>query len=146
MGVYFPSAGGIQNVKLHRSGEDYLKTILILQNKNGCVRSTDVAEHLKVSKASVSRAMKLLCEGGFLTMGEHKKLHLTALGVNIAEEICERHRILNDLLLSLGVEPAVAELDACRIEHVVSRETLEKVKSFCSKPGFGMASVQASTA
>jgi len=132
-------------VKLHRSGEDYLKTILILRNENGIVRSTDVASHLKISKASVSRAMKLLCEGGFLTMEEHKQLHLTELGASVAEEIYERHRIVKELLLSIGVPAAVAEQDACRIEHVISKETLEKVKAFSSKPSFVRLPVQAST-
>ncbi len=117
-------------MKLHRSGEDYLKTILILQKKNGSVRSMDVVEQLRVSKASVSRAMKLLCEGGFLTMDQSKLLHLTPLGASAAEEIYERHRVLNEVLLSLGVTPAVAERDACRIEHVISGETIEKVKAF----------------
>ena len=120
-------------MKLHRSGEDYLKTILILQNTNGCASSTDVAEHLKVSKASVSRAMKLLCEGWFLTMDQHKQLHLTPLGASVAEEIYERHRILRQLLLSIGVGPDIAEQDACRIEHVISRETLERVKALCTQ-------------
>ena len=133
-------------MKLHRSGEDYLKTILILRNENGVVRSTDVASHLKISKASVSRAMKLLCEGGFLTMEEHKQLHLTELGASVAEEILERHCILMELLLSIGVPAAVAEQDACRIEHVISRETLEKVKAFSEKPSFVRIPVQASTA
>ena len=133
-------------MKLHRSGEDYLKTILILRNTNGIVRSTDVASYLKISKASVSRAMKLLCEGGFLTMEEHKQLHLTELGASVAEEIYERHRILNELLISIGVPAPVAEQDACRIEHVISRETLEKVKAFSEKPSFVRIPVQASTA
>ena len=132
-------------MKLHRSGEDYLKTILILRKQNGIVRSTDVASHLKISKASVSRAMKLLCEGGFLTMEEHKQLHLTELGASVAEEIYERHRILNELLISIGVPAPVAEQDACRIEHVISKETLEKVKAFSSKPSFVRLPVQAST-
>lgn len=132
-------------MKLHRSGEDYLKTILILRKQNGVVRSTDVASHLKISKASVSRAMKLLCEGGFLTMEEHKQLHLTELGASVAEEIYERHRILNELLISIGVPVPVAEQDACRIEHVISKETLEKVKAFSSKPSFVRLPVQAST-
>ena len=117
-------------MKLHRSGEDYLKTILILRNENGVVRSTDVASHLKISKASVSRAVKLLCEGGFLTMDPRKRLHLTPLGESVAEEIYERHRILNELLISIGVPPAVAEQDACRIEHDISRETFEKLKEY----------------
>ncbi len=133
-------------MKLHRSGEDYLKTILILRNQNGIVRSTDVAENLKVSKASVSRAMKLLCEGGFLTMDPHKQLHLTPLGASVAEEIYERHRILNELLLSIGVPPAVAEQDACRIEHVISRETLERVKSLCTQRDGTMLPAQPVTA
>ena len=115
---------------LHRSGEDYLKAIFVLQQENGCVRSLDVAERLKVTKPSVSRAVKLLCEGGFLTIDQRKLLHLTPLGASAAEEIYERHRVLNEVLLSLGVTPAVAEQDACRIEHVISRETIEKVKAF----------------
>ena len=133
-------------MKLHRSGEDYLKTILILRNENGIVRSTDVASYLKISKASVSRAMKLLCEGGFLTMEEHKQLHLTELGASVAEEILERHCILMELLLSIGVPAAVAEQDACRIEHVISRETLERVKSLCTQRGVEMLSAQPITA
>ena len=133
-------------MKLHRSGEDYLKTILILRNENGTVRSTDVAEHLGVSKACVSRAMKLLCEGGFLMMGEHKRLHLTELGASVAEEIYERHRILNELLISIGVPAPVAEQDACRIEHVISKVTLEKVKSLCTQRGVEMLAAQPITA
>ena len=115
-------------MKLHRSGEDYLKTIFILRKENGCVRSLDVAERLKVTKPSVSRAVKLLCEGGFLTMDQHKRLHLTPLGATVAEELYERHCVLHEALLALGVAPTVAELDACRIEHVISGETLEKMK------------------
>ncbi len=133
-------------MKLHRSGEDYLKTILILRDRNGCVRSTDVAEYLKVSKASVSRAVKLLCEGGFLAMDPRKRLHLTPLGESVAEEIYERHRILNELLLSIGVPPAVAEQDACRIEHVISTETLERVKSLCPQRGGAILPAQPVTA
>ena len=90
--------------------------------------------------------MKLLCEGGFLTMGEHKRLHLTELGASVAEEILERHCILMELLLSIGVPAPVAEQDACRIEHVISKETLEKVKAFSEKPSCVRIPVQASTA
>ena len=102
-------------MKLHRSGEDYLKTILILRKQNGVVRSADVASHLKISKASVSRAMKLLREGGFLTMEEHKQLHLTPLGVTVVEEIYERHRILNELLLT--IEPRQGHFDGMLAER-----------------------------
>ena len=134
MGVRFSQKEGLK-VKLHRSGEDYLKTILILRKQNGIVRSADVASHLKISKASVSRAMKLLREGGFLTMEEHKQLHLTELGASVSEEIFNRHRILNELLLSIGVPAAVAEQDACRMEHLISKETLERVKTLRSQLG-----------
>ena len=120
-------------MRLPRAMEDYLKTILILQNRNGSVRSLDVAEKLQVTKPSVSRAMKLLREGGFLTMDEEKRIFLTDTGRAAAEQIYEKHCILKQLLVSFGVCPETAEKDACGMEHIVSKETLERMKSFVAK-------------
>ena len=115
---------------LHRSGEDYLEAILILEQKRGYVRSSDVAEQMNVTKPSVTNATRLLREGGFLTMDEDKLIHLTELGHEVAESIYERHCILTEGLIFLGVDPETAEQDACRIEHDISRETFEKLKEY----------------
>ncbi len=122
-------------MKLYRSGEDYLKTILILQEQNGSVRSLDVAEYLHVSKPSVSKAMKLLQEGGYLQMNPDKRLHLTALGKAVAESVYEKHSVLVKALLAIGVTPEAAEKDACEIEHAISEETFIRVKAFLSRWG-----------
>ena len=116
-------------MRLHRSGEDYLEAILILEQKRGYVRSSDVAEQLSVTKPSVTNATRLLREGGFLTMDEDKLIHLTELGREVAESIYERHCILTEGLIFLGIDPEAAEQDACRIEHDISRETFEKLKA-----------------
>ena len=115
---------------LHRSGEDYLETVLILQKKNGFVRSSDVANYLNVTRPSVSRAIRLLKDGGFLVMNGDKSLALTEVGRDTAERVYERHCVLMDSLISLGVDPEIAELDACRIEHIISAESFEKIKRF----------------
>ena len=120
-------------MELHRAGEDYLKAILLLQKKNGTVRSLDIAEMLHVSKLSVSAAVKLLREGGFLIMDEEKRITLTGAGREAAEQIYEKHTILKEFLIAMGVDPDTAEKDACEMEHLVSRETLEQMKSFHGK-------------
>lgn len=117
-------------MRLHRSGEDYLEAILILEHKRGYVRSLDVAQQLNVTKPSVSNSTRLLKDGGFLTMDEEKLIHLTELGREVAESIYERHCILTEGLIFLGVDPETAEQDACRIEHDISRETFEKLKEY----------------
>lgn len=117
-------------MNLHRSGEDYLEAILVLQRKNGYVRSLDIAEYVGVTKPSISNATRLLREGGFITMDANKLVHLTDSGREVAERIYERHRFLTDWLISLGVTPEVAEDDACKIEHDVSRETFDKMKTY----------------
>ena len=117
-------------MELHRAGEDYLKTILLLQNKNGAVRSLDVAKALNVSKPSVSAAMKLLRDGGFLIMGSDKQIQLTDAGRELAEGVCEKHSTLKKFLISMGVDPGTAEKDACGMEHIISPETLKRLKAF----------------
>lgn len=118
--------------KLHRSGEDHLEAVLILQKKNGSVRSKDVSEYLNVTKPSVSRAISLLKDGGFLIMNEDKTLTLTEAGYEVAEQVYEKHRVLKNRLVSLGVDPEIAEHDACGIEHIISRESFEKIKNLCT--------------
>ncbi|MBQ6927875.1 MAG: metal-dependent transcriptional regulator [Oscillospiraceae bacterium] len=117
-------------MELHRAGEDYLKAILILQQKDGAVRSLDVAEMLGVTKPSVSRAMKLLRDGGFLTMDADKLIRLTDVGREAAEAVYEKHCVLKRCLISMGVDPDAADQDACRMEHVICPETLDKMKAF----------------
>ena len=119
--------------RLNRAGEDYLKAVLILQRETGSVRSLDIAKMLGVSKPRVSAAVKLLPEGGFLIMDPDKHICLTELGHEVAEQICEKHRVLSECLAALGVDADVAEKDACRMEHIVSSETIERMRTFISK-------------
>ena len=115
-------------MKLHASGEDYLEAILVLQKKLGMVRSVDVARHMEVSKPSVCHAVATLRDGGFLTMDEDHLLHLTDVGREVAEKIYERHCFFTEQLIAVGVDPETAEVDACRIEHVISNESFERLK------------------
>ena len=110
------------------SGEDYLETILVLQKKLGMVRSVDVARHMEVSKPSVCHAVAVLRDGGFLTMDEEHFLRLTDAGREVAEKIYERHCFFTEQLIAAGVDPRIAEADACRIEHVISTESFEHLK------------------
>ena len=116
-----------RTVKLHASGEDYLEAILMLQKKLGMVRSVDVARHMDVSKPSVCHAVATLRDGGFLTMDEDYSLHLTDVGREVAEKIYERHCFFTEQLIAAGVDPRIAEADACRIEHLISREVLSHI-------------------
>lgn len=115
-------------MKIQESAENYLEAILILQEKNGTVRSIDVVQHLNFSKPSVSRAMSLLRENGYVLMGKDGLLTLTDTGREIAERIYERHKLLTRWLISLGVDPDSAAADACRMEHAMSAETFQKMK------------------
>lgn len=119
---------------MQESGENYLETILILQNRNGSVRSIDVARELSVSKPSVSRAMGILKDNGFITMEANGELNLTELGRSRADAIYERHRFITKFLAEIvGVSPMTAETDACRIEHIISEETFEKIKEYLAR-------------
>lgn len=122
-------------MKLHASGEDYLEAILVLQRKKGMVRSVDVARHMDVSKPSVCHAVATLKNGGFLTMDDGFFLHLTNIGREVAEQIYEKHRFFTERLIAAGVDPETAEADACRIEHVISEESFQRLKATAeSKP------------
>ena len=120
-------------MKLHASGEDYLETILVLQKKHGMVRSVDVARHMEVSKPSVCHAVATLKEGGFLTMDEDHFLHLTDVGREEAEKIYERHCFFTEQLIAAGVDPKTAEADACRIEHIISDESFDRLKEVATQ-------------
>ena len=113
---------------LHAPGEDYLEIILVLQKKLGMVRSIDMARHMEVSKPSVCHAVATLRDGGFLTMDEDHFLHLTDVGREVAERIYERHCFFTEQLIAAGVDPKTAEADACRIEHIISDESFDRLK------------------
>lgn len=108
---------------LHESGEDYLEAILILKEERGTVRSVDVAQQLGFSKPSVSRAVSILRADGLLEMDSDGRLELTPAGEAVARKIYERHCFLTRWLTHIGVTPATAAADACRLEHVISAET-----------------------
>ena len=115
-------------MQLKESGEMYLETIYVLNKKSGFVRSIDVCEHMGYSKPSVSRAVGLLKEGGYITVGKDGSLLLTVLGREIAEKTFERHTVLSELFLRLGVSKETATADACKMEHVISDETFAAIK------------------
>ncbi|MBQ9044490.1 MAG: metal-dependent transcriptional regulator [Oscillospiraceae bacterium] len=115
-------------MRLQESGEMYLETILVLSQRQRYVRSIDVAEYMGYSKPSVSRAVSLLKQGEYITVDREGFLYLTDAGREVAEKIYERHTLLTELLISIGVTPEVAEEDACRVEHDISDETFSKLK------------------
>jgi len=118
-------------MKIHASGEDYLEAVLILQKQMGesAVRSVDLARHMGFSKPSISHAVGVLRDAGFLTMDKDSFLHLTAEGREIAEKIYERHRFFTQWLIEAGIDPETAEQDACRMEHTVSQESFEQIRN-----------------
>ncbi len=115
-------------MKIQESAENYLETILILQQRKGNVRSIDIANELQFTKPSISVAMKNLRENGYIEMDAGGLITLTEKGRQIAETIYERHTLLSDWLQILGVDPKIAAEDACRIEHVISKESFDAIK------------------
>ena len=113
---------------LQESGEMYLDTIWILSRKSNAVRSIDVSEYMNFSKPSVSRAIGLLKQGGYVLMDEEGFLTLTEAGAEIAGKIYERHQVLTKCLIRLGVSPETAATDACKVEHDISDETFDAIK------------------
>ena len=110
------------------SGEDYLEAVLVLQQKQGMVRSVDVARHMEVSKPSVCHAVATLRDGGFLTMDEDHFLHLTDVGREVAERTYEKHCFFTEMLIEAGVDQETAEADACRMEHAISENSFQHLK------------------
>ncbi len=116
---------------IHESGENYLETILLLEQKNGTVRSIDIAAELEYSKPSISRAMGILKQNGYIRMEKSGDIHLTEKGRERANSIYERHRLIADYLVrALGVDEKTADEDACRIEHIISETSFEKIKKW----------------
>jgi len=115
---------------LYESGEDYLETILILKKRNGNVRSIDIAREMDLSKPSVSRAVGILKNKGFIVVDEDGAIHFTDEGSKIAKRIYDRHRVLTEALMSLGVDEKTASEDACRIEHDISEKSFSKIKHY----------------
>lgn len=115
-------------MNLHASGQDYLEAILIIKNRKGYVRSIDVAGFMNYSKPSVSHAVSLLRDGGFISVDENGYLNLTDAGREIAEKIYERHLFFKQKLMKAGVDEKTAEEEACRIEHDISDDTFNKIK------------------
>ena len=118
---------------IQESGEMYLETIYVLLKERGFVRSVDVAEHMGYSKPSISRAMGLLKNGGFIEIAPDGAITLTDAGVCVAEKIYERHTVLSGMLVALGVSPEVAAEDACKIEHAISDESFQAIKNHMEK-------------
>ena len=117
-------------MNLHESAEMYLETIYILIRQHGSVRSIDVAEHMGYSKPSISRAVGLLKKGGYLTVEADGALALTEEGRCVAEKIFERHTVLSNMLVRMGVSAETAAEDACKIEHVISDEAFLAIKQY----------------
>lgn len=120
-----------------KSAEDYLESMIILKEKNGYVRSIDIAGFLGVTKPSVSVAMKRLREDGYIEMDKSGLITVTDKGMEIADKIYTRHKKLTDFFVALGVDPAVAEDDACKIEHDLSDETFDAICAHIEKSAKG---------
>lgn len=122
-------------MKIKESAENYLETILMLKNENGYVRSIDIAHHLEYTKASVSVAMKSFRNEGYITVDGDGNIELTEKGLEIAEKMYERHRIIAKALIALGVDEDTAYEDSCKIEHDLSNQSFEKIKEYMVKVG-----------
>ena len=118
---------------IKESAENYLETILVLSNRNGSVRSIDIANEMNFTKASISVAMKRLREEEYITVDGDGSIRLTKKGEAVAKSVYERHQVIAKLLMVLGVSEKTAYEDSCKIEHVLSRETFEKIKEYYKK-------------
>ena len=117
-------------MRLLESGQMYLESIFVLSKKSIAVRSIDVCEYMGFSKPSVSRAIGLLKSGGYVVADKNGYLSLTPLGLDIAQKVYERHELLTEFLIRIGVDPEIASEDACKIEHDISDEAFEAIKKF----------------
>lgn len=118
---------------LQESGEMYLETILVLSKKNPAVRAIDISEYMGYSKPSVSRAVGLLKSGGFITVDKDGFIALTEDGLAVASKIYERHTLLTQFLVRLGVDPDTASEDACKLEHAISDASFEAIKRYANQ-------------
>ena len=120
-------------MEIKESAENYLETILVLSNKNGSVRSIDIANEMNFTKASISVAMKRLRENEYISVDTDGSITLTEKGKKIAEMVYERHQLIAKLLIALGVDEETAYKDSCKIEHDLSQESFEKIKEYYEK-------------
>ncbi len=120
-------------MKIYESSEDYLERILILKQKNGKVISLDIANSMNYSKPSISRAMKNLRENNYITIDSNGNIELTEAGLQIANKMYDRHNILSQIFIELGVDPDIALRDACKLEHDLSEETYNAIKKHFGK-------------
>lgn len=123
----------MDSLEIHESGEDYLEAILMLENRMGYVRSIDIATEMGYSKPTISIAMRRLRENGYIDVDEKRDIHLTALGREVAERMYERHVLLTDMLMSIGVDRETATHEACKIEHDISADTFSKLRQLYDK-------------
>jgi len=124
----------VNTMKIHESSEDYLEAMLMLQEEKGYIRSVDIAEKLGVKKPSVSYATKRLRENGYITMDDSGPISLTAAGLEIAQRMYTRHKLLTEFLIRLGVDAKTAREDACRLEHDLSEVSFEAIRR-CAEGG-----------
>ena len=120
-------------MRIHKSAEDYLEMILRLIEEKGYARSVDIAQGLSVSKPSVSVAMKQLREGGYIVMDKDNYISLTDSGMEIAQRIYERHKVLTRMLMQIGVDAETAQEDACKVEHDISPKTFDAIRAHLEK-------------
>ncbi len=121
-------------MEIQRSGEDYLETIYILNRRTGYVRSIDIANEMGYSKPSVSKGMSILREMGYITVAADGEIKLTKNGLKRAKEVYSRHLLIREFFIrKLGVNPTTAEIDACKVEHVISEETYLRLRDFMSE-------------
>ena len=113
---------------LQESGEMYLESIFVLSKNNSGVHAIDVCEYMGYSKPSVSRAMSILKKDGYITVDKDGHIHLTELGLNVATTMYQRHTVLTEFLMKIGVDPETASKDACKIEHVISEESFKAME------------------
>ena len=119
----------VMTMNIHKSAEDYLEAMLMLKEERGYIRSIDVADKLGVTKPSVSYATKRLRENGYISFDPAGMIVLEPTGLEIAQRMLERHRLLTELLINLGVSPETAREDACKIEHDLSVETFDAIRA-----------------
>ncbi len=131
--IVYVMKGSVSILHLQESGEMYLETIFVLSRRSGAVRSIDVGEYMGYSKPSVSRAIGLLKNGGYVTVSDEGFLNLTESGLEVAEKIYERHRTLTEFLIRIGVDEKTASEDACKIEHDISDISFAAIKKYASQ-------------
>ncbi len=120
-------------MKIYESGENYLETILLIKEKKGKVRAVDIIEELGYTKSSVSRAVNILRDKEYIIIDKNGSITFTPKGRETANCLYERHKVLTECLIRLGVEKSIAEKDACRIEHIISKESFQAIKNHVEK-------------